>query len=107
MLLINSVFKKDENSEKFLKINFVSGVMLLAGRAVGGSNCEALPDMSLFHNLKLKRRKVDSRGSSDGKHNTDRNVKIMTFRAQQIVEIPLMYLRIGCPVFMNILIVLT
>lgn len=40
--------------------------MLLAGRAVGGSNCEALPDMSLFHNLKLKRRKVDSRGSSDG-----------------------------------------
>lgn len=43
-----------------------NGVMLLAGRAVGGSNCEALPDMSLFHNLKLKRRKVDSRGSSDG-----------------------------------------
>jgi len=40
--------------------------MLLAGRAVGGSNCEALPDMSLFHNLKLKRRKVESRGSSDG-----------------------------------------
>jgi len=41
-------------------------VMLLHGRAVGGSNCEALQDMSLFHNLKLKRRKVDSRGSSDG-----------------------------------------
>ena len=32
----------------------------------GGSSCETLPDMSLFHNLKLKRRKVDSRGSSDG-----------------------------------------
>lgn len=40
--------------------------MLIAGRVVGGSNSEALPDMSLFHNLKLKRRKVDSRGSSDG-----------------------------------------
>ena len=34
---------------------------------VGSSNCESLHDMSLFHNLKLKRRKVDSRGSSDGK----------------------------------------
>ena len=53
--------------------------MLLAGRreaqvvgpgvtgAGAGSNCEPIPDMSLFHNLKLKRRKVDSRGSSDGK----------------------------------------
>ena len=62
----------------------ISGVMLLAGRreaqvvgpggavtavagAGAGSNCEPIPDMSLFHNLKLKRRKVDSRGSSDGK----------------------------------------
>ena len=45
--------------------------MLLAGRreaqVVGSSGCEQLHDMSLFHNLKLKRRKVDSRGSSDGK----------------------------------------
>ena len=45
--------------------------MLLAGRreagVVGSSNCESLHDMSLFHNLKLKRRKVDSRGSIDGK----------------------------------------
>ena len=45
--------------------------MLLAGRreaqVVGSSGCEPLHDMSLFHNLKLKRRKVDSRGSSDGK----------------------------------------
>ena len=32
----------------------------------GAASIEALPDMSLFHNLKLKRRKVDSRGSSDG-----------------------------------------
>ena len=31
------------------------------------SSCDQIHDMSLFHNLKLKRRKVDSRGSSDGK----------------------------------------
>ena len=53
------------------KIFDVSGAMLLAGRreaqVVGSSGCEQLHDMSLFHNLKLKRRKVDSRGSSDGK----------------------------------------
>ena len=67
-------------------MDFVSGVMLLAGRAVGGSNCEALPDMSLFHNLKLKRRKVDSRGSSDGKHKTDRNITIMTFRPNKLLS---------------------
>ena len=53
----------------------IAGVMLLprsrppagageVGR--GAASIEALPDMSLFHNLKLKRRKVDSRGSSDG-----------------------------------------
>ena len=52
----------------------VSGGMILAGvreagqAGVGGSNCDQLPDMSLFHNLKLKRRKVDSRGSSDGEY---------------------------------------
>ena len=34
----------------------------------GAASIEALPDMSLFHNLKLKRRKVDSRGSSDGEY---------------------------------------
>ena len=53
------------------KIFDVSGAMLLAGRreaqVVGSSGCEQLHDMSLFHNLKLKRRKGDSRGSSDGK----------------------------------------
>ena len=42
----------------------ISGEMLLTGRVGGGG--EAYSDMSLFHNLKLKRRKVDSRGSSDG-----------------------------------------
>ena len=58
-----------------LKIFDVSGAMLLAGRreaqVVGSSGCEQLHDMSLFHNLKLKRRKVDSRGSSDGKLNSE------------------------------------
>ena len=77
-------------------MDFVSGVMLLAGRAVGGSNCEALPDMSLFHNLKLKRRKVDSRGSSDGK-----------LKKRQKCQNFVILCTIGCPVFMNILIVLT
>lgn len=45
--------------------------MLVAGQSSGGGagGCGAADqptDMSLFHNLKLKRRKVDSRGSSDG-----------------------------------------
>lgn len=44
-----------------LKCAFVSGIMTLTR-----TPCE-LDKMSLFQDLKLKRRKVDSRCSSDGK----------------------------------------
>lgn len=45
----------------FLNCAFVSGIMTLTR-----TPCE-LDKMSLFQDLKLKRRKVDSRCSSDGK----------------------------------------
>ena len=46
-----------------LQFHFFSGIMTLTR-----TPCE-LDKMSLFQDLKLKRRKVDSRCSSDGKHN--------------------------------------
>ena len=74
--------------------------MLLAGRreaqVVGSSGCEQLHDMSLFHNLKLKRRKVDSRGSSDGKLNSvcregrgERGVSLEIVRAPSLLVCPM------------------
>ena len=52
---------------------------------VGSSGCEPLHDMSLFHNLKLKRRKVDSRGSSDGKLNSEGGLGVSL---ETIVRVP-------------------
>ena len=43
------------------------GGMLAPRGAVNSVERRMPPDMSLFHDFKLKRRKVDSRGSSDGK----------------------------------------
>ena len=57
----------------YINIVFViSGVMLVWGRGGGGPPSSAKPGaMSLFHDFKLKRRKVDSRGSSDGEYLQD------------------------------------
>lgn len=57
--LLDRAIKADVNSRRFL----LSGIMTLTS-----SPCE-LDNMSLFQNLKLKRGKVDSRCSSDGKNN--------------------------------------
>jgi hypothetical protein len=46
---------------------FISGGMLVWGRGVGApTSVDQLREMSLFHDFKLKRRKVDSRCSTEG-----------------------------------------